>query len=98
MTVKLITCVNNVHFHQQMKVYLIVYSSIKVYMLEIAAQHVLFVCLFDLGLMSLSTIFQSYSDDVWIWQGAQCSLLECCLTEMSRLRHFDVILHPVTLY
>ena len=31
-----------------------------------------FVCLFDLGLMSLSTIFQSYRDGVWMWQGAQC--------------------------
>ena len=34
-------------------------------------------CLFDLGLMSLSTIFQSYRYGVWMWQGAQCSLLEC---------------------
>ena len=42
-----------------------------------------FVCLFDLGLTSLSTIFQSYRDGVWIWQGAQCSLLECCLTDIS---------------
>ena len=33
------------------------------------------VCLFDLGLTSLSTIFQSYRDSVWMWQGAQCSLL-----------------------
>ena len=30
-------------------------------------------CLFDSG-TSLSTIFQSYRDGVWIWQGAQCSL------------------------
>ena len=29
-------------------------------------------CLFDLGLTSLSTIFQSYCDGVWMWQGAQC--------------------------
>ena len=43
----------------------------------------LFVCLFYLGFMSLSTIFQSYGDGVWMWQGAQCSLLECCLTEIS---------------
>ena len=55
-------------------------------------------CLFDLGLTSLSTIFQSYRDGVWMWQGAQCSLLECCLTEISRPRHFDMIFHPVTLY
>ena len=27
------------------------------------------------GLTSLSTIFQSYHDGVWLWQGAQCSLL-----------------------
>ena len=55
-------------------------------------------CLFDLGLTSLSTIFQSYCDGAWMWQGAQCSLLECCLTEISRPRHFDMIFHPVTLY
>ena len=58
----------------------------------------LFFCLIDLGLTSLSTIFQSYRDGVWMWQGAQCSLLECCLTEISRPRHFDMIFHPVTLY
>ena len=46
--------------------------------------------LFDLGLTSLSTIFQSYRDGVWMWQGAQCSLLECCLIEISRPRHFDI--------
>ena len=55
-------------------------------------------CLFDLGLTSLSTIFQSYRSGVWMWQGAHCSLLECCLTEISRPRHFDMIFHPVTLY
>ena len=27
------------------------------------------------GLTSLSTIFQSYHDGVWLRQGAQCSLL-----------------------
>ena len=43
-------------------------------------------------------VFQSYRDGVWMWQGAQCSLLECCLTEISRPRHFDIIFHPVTLY
>ena len=42
------------------------------------------VCLFLFG---RSAIFQSYRDGVWIWQGAQCSLLECCLTEISRPRH-----------
>ena len=47
--------------------------------------------LFDLGLTSLSTIFQSYRDGVWMWQGAQCSLLECCLTEISRPRHWHDI-------
>ena len=56
------------------------------------------VCLFDLGLTSLSTIFQSYCDCVWMWQEAQCSLLECCLTEISHPRHFGMIFHPVTLY
>ena len=29
----------------------------------------------NLGLTSLSTIFQSYHDDVWLRQEAQCSLL-----------------------
>ena len=52
----------------------------------------------DLCLTSLSTIFQSYRDGVWKWQGAQCSLLECCLTEISHHRHFDMIFHPDTLY
>ena len=56
------------------------------------------VCLFDLGYTSLSTIFQLYYDGVWIWQGAQCSLLECCLAEISHPGHFDMIFHPVTLY
>ena len=54
--------------------------------------------LFDLGLTLLSTIFQSYRDGVWMWQGAQCSLLECCLTEISHPRNSDMIFHPVTLY
>ena len=44
-------------------------------------------CLFYSGFMSLSAIFQSYRDGVLMWQGAQCSLLEDCLTEISRLRH-----------
>ena len=26
------------------------------------------------GLTTLSTVFQSYYDDVWLWPGAQCSL------------------------
>ena len=39
------------------------------------------------GLTSLSTIFQSYHDGVWLRQGAQCSLLYCCLTEVSCPRH-----------
>ena len=71
----------------------------RVYNMSIIVGH--FVCLFDLfdlGLMSLSTIFQSNRDGVWMWQGAQCSPLECCLTEISRPRHFDMIFHPVTLY
>ena len=40
-----------------------------------------FVCFIQA--LSLSTSFQSYPDSVWMWQGAQCSLLECCLTEIS---------------
>ena len=39
------------------------------------------------GLTSLSTIFQSYHDGVWLRQGAQCSLLLCCVTEVSYPRH-----------
>ena len=45
------------------------------------------VCLFYSGFTSLWTIFQSYRDGEWMWQGAQCSLLECCLTEISCPRH-----------
>ena len=57
------------------------------------------VCLFVwFGLNVAFNLFQSYRDGVWMWQGAQCSLLECCLTEISRPRHFDMIFHPVTLY
>ena len=44
------------------------------------------VCVYS-GLTSLSTIFQSYHDGVWLRQGAQCSLLLCCLTEVSCPRH-----------
>ena len=39
------------------------------------------------GLTSLSTIFQSYHDGVWLRQGAQCSILLCCITEVSCPRH-----------
>ena len=44
------------------------------------------VCVYS-GLTSLSTIFQSHHDGVWLRQGAQCSLLFCCLTEVSCPRH-----------
>ena len=40
----------------------------------------LFVCS---GLTTLSTIFQSHHNGVWLRLGAQCSLLLCCLTEVS---------------
>ena len=43
--------------------------------------------LFSSVLMSLSTIFQLYRDGVWMWRGAQCSLKECYLTDISHLRH-----------
>ena len=49
--------------------------------------------LFYLGFMLPSTIFQPYDDGVRMWQGAQCSILECCLTQT-----IDIIFHPVTLY
>ena len=39
------------------------------------------------GLTSLSTIFQSYHDGVWLRQGAKCSRLLCCVTEESWPRH-----------
>ena len=39
------------------------------------------------GFTSLSTTFQSYRDGVWMWPGAQCSHLVCCLTEISRPRN-----------
>ena len=52
--------------------------------------------LFDLGLTSLSTIFQSYSDSVWtVADSSLCSLLECCITVILCPRHFDMIFHPV---
>ena len=43
------------------------------------------ICLFDLGLTSLSTFFSHIATVSGC--GAQCSLLECCLTEISRPRH-----------
>ena len=46
------------------------------------------------GLTSLSTIFQSYHNGVWLRQGAQCSFSLCCVTEVSCPR---LIPHPVTL-
>ena len=39
--------------------------------------------------MSLSTIIHSYHDVVWMSQGAQCLLLEYCLTEISCSRHMN---------
>ena len=39
------------------------------------------------GLTSLSIIFQSYHDGVWLRLGAQCSLLLCCVNEVSYPRH-----------
>ena len=45
------------------------------------------------GLTSLSTIFQSYHDGVWLRQGAQCSLSLCCIMPQT----LDMIPHPVTL-
>ena len=44
-------------------------------------------CVVCSGLTSLSTFFQSYHDGVWLGQGAQCSLLLCCVTEVSYPRH-----------
>ena len=51
------------------------------------SQCVCFACLFYSGFRSLSTVFQSHCDGVWMCQGAQYSLLVCCLTEISCLRH-----------
>ena len=53
-----------------------------------------YLCLFYLSFTSLSAIFQSYRDGVWMWQGAQCSLLGCCLTEISRPRQPGI--EPIT--
>ena len=39
------------------------------------------------GLASLSKKFQSYHDGVLLRQGAQSSLLLCCVTELSCPRH-----------
>ena len=52
----------------------------KSYCFGITIKHIW--CLFYSCFMSLSIIFQSYRDGVWMWQGAQCSLLECYLTEI----------------
>ena len=38
---------------------------------------------YNSGFTSLATIFQSYFDSVCMRQEAQCSLLDCCLTEIS---------------
>ena len=46
------------------------------------------------GLTSLSTNFQSYHNGVWLRQGAQYSLLLCCVIEVSCPR-VDMIPHPV---
>ena len=32
-------------------------------------------------------VLQSYRDGVWMWQEAQCSLLDSCLTKISGPRH-----------
>ena len=42
-------------------------------------------CLFLIFFFSmlLSTIFQLYLDSVWMWQGAEYSFSECCLTIIS---------------
>ena len=42
------------------------------------------------ALMSLSIIFQSYHDGVWLRQEAQCSLLLCRVTEVSCPRHLTL--------
>ena len=39
------------------------------------------------GFYDLSTVFQSYHDGVGMWQGAKCSLLEYCLSEISCPKH-----------
>ena len=48
------------------------------------------VCLFYSGFTSFSTIFQSYRDRVWKWQGTRCSFLEYCLTKYA-LQTLDMI-------
>ena len=47
-------------------------------LIDFCCQDVSYVCVCESvysGLTSLSTIFQSYHDGVWLRQGAQCSLL-----------------------
>ena len=53
------------------------------------SNHCRFICLFNLRFTSRWTIFQSCWDGVWMWQGAQCSLLQCCLTEISHPRYIS---------
>ena len=58
----------------------------------------LWFCLFDLGLTSLSTFFSHIATVSGCGRELNAHFLECCLTEISRPRHFDMIFHPVTLY
>ena len=65
--------------------------GIKIKMLSAAVvmstlRHYEFV-LFYSRFMLLTTIFQVCPYGVWMWQGAQCSLSVCCLTEISCPRH-----------
>ena len=50
----------------------------------------LLLLLFCSALMSLSIIFQSYHDGVWLRQEAQCSLLLCRVTDVSCPRHLTL--------
>ena len=57
----------------------VIYSDFFKYIIHVVWEYVVVVCS---GLTSLSTIFLSYNDGVWLRQGVQC-----CLTALSCPRH-----------
>ena len=61
--------IGSLFFHERLRVHTWrgdVVMSIYTRSLETLVLSAAFVCLFDLGLTSLSTIFQSYRDGVWM--------------------------------
>lgn len=57
-------------------------------MVSMADHNVVFKNVCCSGLTFFSTIFQSNHDFVWLGQGVQSSILQCCLIVLSSPRHF----------